>query len=233
MEASFNEEDENVSLYADYNREAIKSYITEEAATWLFETANIGDVKLFANEDGTTYYVVKLVADDVNYLTSNFLQIYIEADSTSAEEHVHVEGEEHAVEDMTAAEKVEAIQAALKENSSEENFRALSDTYNTQPDYLELEDTSYAYLANYVSKEAFNWNIAGLEAGDYQVFENANGTYILFYLGTSDTYRNLSVNAKLVTEMAENLTKEALENCNFDMDAAMKGSVSLVMSTGY
>ena len=265
MEASFDEEDDEVYVYADYNRETTEDYITEEAASWLFETAHIGDVKLFANEDGTTYYVLKLVANDVNYPTSNFLQIFISWDwedttitdggitaylvepgdisfgttgiestgeELSEEEHVHVEGGEHADEDMTAAEKVEAILAALKENSSEENFCALSDTYNSQPDSLELEDTSYAYLANYVSKESFNWSFAGLKAGDYQVFENPNGTYILFYLGTSGTYRNLSVNAKLVTEMVENLTKEALDNCNFNMDAAMKGSVSLVMSTG-
>ena len=235
MEASFDETDDAVSTYADYNLESAKTYITEEAGTWLFETAQIGDVKLFANEDGTTYYVVKLLANDVNYLASNFLQIYMAAEEETTEEdhegHDHEEGEEATEEEteLTVAEKVETILASLAEDGSEENFRTLATSYNGDAS-VDLEDVANAYLENYIGTEALEWSMAGQEAGAYEVFENTNGTYILYYLGTSEhTYRNLSVNSALVSEWIENLTTTAVENCKFDMAAAMNASVALTL----
>lgn len=232
MEASFDASKESVATYADYTFESAKSYTTEEAATWLFETANVGDVKLFANEDGTTYYVVKLLANDVNYLTSNLMQIYIPADAETEEDHEghdHEETEATEETEPTAAEKVEAVLAALKENGTEENFRTLASEYSGNT-AVDLEETANAYLESYISTDALLWVMEGREAGDYEVFENANGTYILFYLNTAETYRNLSVNASLVNEWVENLTTTTIDNCKFDMEAAMNGSVALTLN---
>lgn len=236
MEASFDETAENVSTYADYTIASAKSYTTDEAGTWLFETANVGDVKLFANEDGTTYYVVKLLANDVNYLTGNYLQIFIAADEETSETtedhegHDHEEGEEETA--TTAAEKLEAVKAGLESDGSEENFRTLASEYNSESS-VDLEDVAYSYLESYISTDALLWTLEGRQAGDYQVFENTNGTYILYYVGASEnTYRNLSVNSALVTEWVNTMTETTIENCGFDMDAAMNGAVALMMNSG-
>ncbi len=236
MEKSFNAEDSAVSIYADYTKASADSAITEEAGTWIFETAKPGDVKLFENADTDTYYVVKLLANDVNYLTGNLMQIVIAADeeteTTVEEDH---EGHDHAEEEtteettLTAAEKLEAVKAGLAADGSEESFRTLASEHSSNGT-VDLEDTAYSYLENYIDSAALLWVMEGRQAGDYEVFETANGTYVLYYLGTGETYRNLSVNSSLVNEWVEQLTATAVADCKFDMEAAMNASVALTFN---
>ena len=234
MLASFDITNDAVSIYADYNLDNAQGYTTEEVGTWLFETANVGDIMMFEDADNDAYYVVKLLANDVNYLTRNFVQLYIAADEETEttedhEGHDHEEGEEAEEAELTAAEKTEAVLAALKEDASEEAFRELVTKYGSSST-TDLDQVANAYLENYVDSAALLWALEGLNAGDYEVFENTNGTYILYYLGTDESFRTLSVNSALVSKWAEDLTAEAVANCNFDLSAAMNGTVELTLN---
>ncbi len=236
MVENFDAANESVSAYADYTKASTQTAITEEAATWLFETAQIGDIKLFEDADTETFYVVKLLANDVNYLTNNLLQIHIPADeeteATVEEDHEgHDHEETETTEDTapTAAEKLEAVKAGLAADGSEESFRTLASEYSDGSS-TNLEDVAYSYMESYISTDALLWVMEERKAGDYEVFETSNGTYVLYYVGTSETYRNLSVNSKLVSEWVEQLTATAVENCKFDMEAAMNASVALTLN---
>ncbi len=237
MLESFDAENSAVTIYADYTLDNAKGYTTEEAGTWLFETANIGDIQMFEDADNDTYYVVKLLANDVNYKTSNLLQLYIAADEETEttedhEGHDHEEGEEAETTTLSAAEKVEAALASLAQDGSEENFRNLVTEYSSNSS-ANLDDVAYSYLENYIDSAALLWVLEGRQTGDIQTFDTDNGTYILYFVGESETYRNLSVNSALVSKWAEDLTTTAIENCNFDLSAAMHGTVDLTLtSTG-
>ena len=235
-------ENSAVAIYADQTQETVKSYVNEEAATWMFETAQVGEIKLFEDADTDSYYVVKLLSNDVNYLCNDLMQIYIANDEETEEVeeteedhtgHDHEEEETETTEEdtvLTAAEKLEAVKAGLEADGTEESFRTLASEHSSNTS-VDLEDTAYSYLNSYISSDAFLWVLEGRQAGDYETFETADGTYVLYFCGTSETYRNLSVNSALVSEWVEQLTATAVANCKFDLEAALNGSVALTLNT--
>lgn len=227
MEASFDVTNEAVTAYTDQVFDSAKAYTTEEAATWMFETAKPGDVKMFANTETGTYYVVKVLSNE-NYATVNALQIYIADDEEETTEETTEEATEEA--ELTALKTLEAITTSLSSDASEENFRALATEYS-ESDSVELTEASYAYISGSISKEAMMWTAEGRTAGDYEVFTVDGGTYIVYYLGEGGTYRDLSVNSMLVSEWLEEATEEAVAVCKYDADAAMNGNVGLVLSS--
>ena len=187
---------------------------------------------MFYDEGVETYYVVKLLANDVNYRTSNLMSIFLQEDEEYEYEYdydyEYDYGYEENAESETAtnAEKVEAVLSSLSADSSEDNFRTLAATYN-RGIILDPEGNGYSYINSNFSTEALLWVLEDRQAGDYATFETPNGTFVLYYNGNGKTYRNVVVNNYLVNEMTENLSNKALESCNFHMDAAMKASVSL------
>ena len=77
--------------------------------------AKPGEAKLF--EKDNTFYVLQLTSiNDNNYQTVNALQLYIAKDASDKE---YKDGEK------TSDERVSELEAALKEDSSEEKFREL------------------------------------------------------------------------------------------------------------
>ena len=236
MAADFNEEDEDVTVYADHIKSSVETYVTEEAATWIFETAKAGDVKYFEDTENNIFYAVKVISNDVNYQTFNSLMIYIADDAEDAETtedhegHDHEEGEEvEETETLTAEQKLEAVKTALAEDASEENFRTLAGKYSSQST-ADLEETSYGYINGNIGAEALAWYMGERKVGDYEVFEIEGATVVLYYNGLAESYRKLSVNAKMVTDWAETLTAETVAACNFDMEAAMNGAVGLTFN---
>ncbi len=231
MEAEFDLTNEDITANCDQTRSTAKAVVTEEAAEWMFDTAKAGDVKLFENADTKTYYVVKLLSNDVNYKTANLMQIFIANDAEDAENHEghdHAEGEE--CETLTAADKLAKVTSALEADKSEESFKKLAEEYSsTSP---ELEDVAYAYIESNISEDALLWIMEERAAGDYKVFETSTGTYVLYFRELSETYRNLNVNSILVQEWVKQLTETTVANCKFDMDAAMNGAVDVVLTSG-
>ncbi len=233
MVENFDETDSSVNLYADHVKSSVQTYINEEAATWIFETAQAGDVKYFEDTENNIYYAVKLITNDVNYQTFNSLMIYIADDAEDTETtedhegHDHEEGEES--ETLTAEEKLEAVKSGLASDASEENFRALASEYSGETS-VDLEDVSYGYINGNISSDALVWFMGDRKVGDYEIFEMSGAKVVLYYNGLSETYRKLSVNSALVNEMVEALSEEAVASCNFDMEAAMNGSVSLTFT---
>ncbi len=241
MEKDFVIEDKEIAAYADQTLTNAQSFTTEEAGTWMFETAKAGDVKMFEDADNDRYYVVKVLNNDVNYQTLNALQIFIPVDDENVTEVDHT-GHDHPEDEipeeetvLTAAEKLEAVKSGLAADASEESFRELASNYSGNSS-VEMKDVAYTAINDNVSKDALQWVMAERKAGDYEVFETESGTYVLYYQGTGETYRNLSVNATLVTDWINELTDTAVANCNFDLDAALNGAVDLKLQsndTGY
>ncbi len=226
MEANFDVENENVSARVDQTREEITTFIGEEAAAWMFETAKPGDAKMFYNETTKTYFVAQLILNE-DYNTLSALQIFISNEEISHEGHDH--GEEDIPEgELPAEESLAAVLAGLEADGSEESFRKLAETHNDS-DTMEMTDASYAYINGNISTDAFLWCMEDRAAGDYTTFETEAGTYVLYMLEKSDSYRYLRVNSTMVTEWLEEITEAAMATCGFDMDAAMNGSVGIVI----
>lgn len=223
MVASFDLENESVVLKADSTRSAVTSLISENAANWLFDEAENDDVMLFAEEG--TFYVLKLI-DKSNYHTVNALELVIEADHEHEEgeelDHVHEEGE------LTAAEKLEKVKAALDADASEETFRELVATYSSNDEY-EISNMTRSTMAG-VSDEIFAWGLESHKAGDYGVFEVSGATLVLLYTGEGMTYTDAAVNTTLINEYFTELMETAAQNCNYDEDAAMHAKVNLILT---
>ena len=128
--------------------------------------------------------------------------------------------------ELSAVKKLANVKSGLESDASAENFRTLAEEYSSNSS-VDLEEASYAYINGNISKEALMWVLEERKAGDYEVFETESGTYILYFVEQGETYRNLSVNSKLVSEWVEQLTKTTVENCKFDLEAALNGSVEL------
>ncbi len=236
MEKDFVLEGKEIAAYADQVLATAQSYTTDDAGTWMFETAKVGDVKMFEDAENDRYYVVKVLSNDVNYQTLNALQIFIPVDDENAEPVDHT-GHDHPADQipadeivLTAAEKLEAVKFGLEADGSEKSFRDLAAKHSGSSS-VEIKDATYTAINDNISKDALLWVMDERKAGDYEVFETESGTYVLYYQGTGETCRNLSVNAALVTEWVEDLTDTAVENCKFDLDAALNGAVDLKLQS--
>ena len=216
MEKDFDVENENVSIKTDNTLASATSNVTEEAATWLFDTAKEDDVKLFKNEDGTTFYVLKLI-DKSDYVTLNGLQLVISADP-----------EELAEGETPAADKVAAINASLEADPSEENFRALIEEYGGEPE--DLENLTRSSVAS-VSNDVLKWFMDGAKQGDYISAEVNGSTIYLYCTGLGDTYSTAAVTGTLTSEWSEELVNAASAACGYNEEVAMTANVGLSFSS--
>ncbi len=214
MEAEFDVE--KASVKTDNTRASVTSSVTEEAAAWVFDTANAGDVKVFANEDSTTYYVIKLL-DKSDYQTMNGLELVVAADSEDL-----AEGEE------TAADKVAAIKASLEADPSEENFRALIEQYGGEAE--DISNLTRASVAS-VSNDVLDWFMEERKAGDWFASEVNGSTIFLYCTGLGDSYSAAAVTGTLTNEWSEDLVAAATEACGYDEAAAMSANVGLSFSS--
>lgn len=234
MEANFNEADEKVTVAADYTKQSVTSSVSEEAAAWMFGDAKTGDVKLFASEDGNTYYVLKLL-DKADYNTFDLLYMYVPNDTTSSdsEDTSSSDSEDTSSDEtkQTAEEKVAAIKAALEEDGSRENFTKLTGEYTTSSTDV-LEAAGRNTLSSY-AKEALTWGaFETRKEGDWQVFEGTSGTYFVYFVGLNEhTLRYNNVTNQLRSDWYSDVTKVAIDACGYDEDAAMNAAVDRVLNS--
>lgn len=231
MAEDFDVENSNVKIYADYTREYLTESMSmdEELVNWLFDEANEGDVKLFTIEpaadatDGETKYTVVELITRENYNAYDYITITVTDDAEDAELE---EGE------LTSAEKVAQIEAALQEDGSEENFRKQvlfsighEEEEGSDHDHSAegvTENASRSTLAN-ASKELFRWlAVDGAEAGTWKKVELSGSTVFYFYLGEGENYRDLCVENTLTTEWYTELTEAAIAACDFNRKAALR-----------
>lgn len=219
MAKEFKLDNEKVTVCADYTKATVTSYYGEEAAAWIFDTASVDgeSVKLFEKDDDT-YYVLKLAAKG-DYTSYNAVELYVAADSEEQEEGA-----------TPAAEKVAAIEAALKADGSEENFRALVQEYVGEDSDGTVENMMRNSMAN-VSKELFAWGLEERKVGDFASFETSDGTIFLYITGSGKTHQAVSVSNTIKNEWYKSITETAKANCGYDEDAAMAGNVGLVMKS--
>ena len=201
---------------SDNTRAAVTSSVNEDAAAWLFDTAEPGDVKVFENDDATTYYVLKLL-DKTDYRTLNGLELVIAGDS-----------EELAEGEVSAADKVAAIKASLEADPSEENFRALIVKYGGEPE--DLNNLTRANVAS-VSTDVLTWYMEEATEGAWIAAESGTSTIFLYCTGLGDTYSTASVTGTLTNEWSEELVNAALEACGYDEATAMTANVGLSFSS--
>lgn len=231
MVENFDVMDDDVKIYADYTREYLTESLSmdEDLVNWLFDEAKDGEVKLFTkepaedDEDGvTTYTVVKLLTRE-DYNAYNYITISVADDAEDAELE---EGE------LTAAEKVAQIKAALEEDGSEENFRAQV-LFNLGHEEEEDSDHDHSsegvtenasrYTLSNASKELFQWiAVDGAKEGEWKMVELDGSTVFYFYLGQGESYRDLCVENTLLSEWYTELTDAAIAACGYDKKAAMK-----------
>ena len=235
MAKNFDVENEKVKIYADMSKEQMEQNVgvvkaTDEARTWIFETAKEGKVKMFTvkpeAEDGEdTYVVIKMIARG-NYDTSDYLQIVIPADAADKE---LAEGE------LSAKEKVEAIEASLKEDPSEENFRKNMREYlgHTHEDGTVhdgekeglVENMNHAQMAT-VSNSFYAWAaMSDRKAGDQTVDKQESSTRFYFYLGKGENFQKLIVSGALKQEWYQITTEAAIAACEYDPEVAMHAKV--------
>ena len=238
MAAEFDTDDDAVSIYADYTRNNLENsggaiVLPEEALDWLFGEAEEGEVKMFTMEadaetegDENDYIVIKFITNK-DYFTANYLSITIADDAEETTEEETAESEEQ--EEKTAAEKVAEIKASLEADPSEENFRELI-LANLDHDHEEgeehdhsdeglTEDATRYGIAN-TSKDLFTWlMLEERKAGDWTVIEMDGQTVFYFYLEQGQQYRDICIENTLLNEWYEELTTNAIANCDYDAEA--------------
>lgn len=231
MQAKFDVESDKVTVSADYTKTSVTSSFTEEAAEWMFGDAKAGDVKLFASEDGNTYYVLKLLDKD-DYNTFDLLYMYVPDDSTSSDDTEDTENTEDTESDEpTAEEKVASIKESLEADGSRENFTALTSEYTSSSTDV-LEAAGRNSLAAY-SKDALTWGaFETRKEGDWNVFKGTSGTYFVYFVGLNEhTLRYYNVTNQLRNDWYTETTQAAIDACNYDEDAAMNAAVNRILSS--
>lgn len=226
MAEDFDVENEKVSLTADHVREDLTSELTEECANWLFDEAEVGDVKMFTkeaeSEDGEdTYYVVKLLAN-ADYPMANIQRIYVESHQHSEDETE----EDHEAEAAALAETLEAIRSGLKEDASRENFLALAEEYAAEGSDVELSNQTRANMTSSKEMSAWLYDEERTE-GDYAEFEVNGNTIFVFFDGNGESRKDYYVKNTLASEWLEELAEKAVENCNYNEKAALHANVGV------
>lgn len=220
MEKNFvtDDADKTVTMITDRTSSTVTSSYSEEIAAWVFdETTEVGSVKMF-EKDGE-YYVIQLLSN-ADYQLPEMLQIYVPNDAEDAE---LAEGE------LSAEDKLAAINAGLESDASEASFRNLAEKYTSEGADIEISNMNYYSLSS-TSKEACLWIMEGAQAGSYKSFEISSGTIYLFITNYSKTYTSASVNNTLAAEWLEESVAATELVCNYSEEAAMCGHVGLYYS---
>ena len=198
MVSDFKTDDENVSIMTERTKSEVTSSISEDAANWLYTEAKAGDTKLF--ELDNTFYVLQLTSiNDNSYQTVNALQLYIAKDADDKE---YSEGEK------TSEERVSELEAALKEDSSEEKFREYITTYADNTSSYTITNGTHRSITPEVAR---TWLFdSSRKAGDTKEFVDDNGgTYVFFFQDFAETYRDLLVTNTLKSEWYDEVTSAA------------------------
>ena len=220
MVSDFKTDDENVSVMTERSKSEVTSSISEDAANWLYTEAKPGEAKLF--EKDNTFYVLQLTSiNDNNYQTVNALQLYIAKDASDKE---YKDGEK------TSDERVSELEAALKEDSSEEKFREYIKTYADNTSSYTITNGAHRSITPEVAR---TWLFdSSRKAGDTKEFVDDNGgTYVFFFQDFAETYRDLLVTNKLKTEWYDEVTSAA--TYTYDADAAKHANLGLTIANIY
>lgn len=220
MVSDFKTDDENVSVMTERSKSEVTSSISEDAANWLYTEAKPGEAKLF--EKDNTFYVLQLTSiNDNNYQTVNALQLYIAKDASDKE---YKDGEK------TSDERVSELEAALKEDSSEEKFREYIKTYADNTSSYTITNGAHRSITPEVAR---TWLFdSSRKAGDTKEFVDDNGgTYVFFFQDFAETYRDLLVTNKLKTEWYDEVTSAA--TYTYDADAAKHANLGLTIASIY
>ena len=220
MVSDFKTDDENVSVMTERSKSEVTSSISEDAANWLYTEAKPGEAKLF--EKDNTFYVLQLTSiNDNNYQTVNALQLYIAKDASDKE---YKDGEK------TSEERVSELEAALKEDSSEEKFREYIKTYADNTSSYTITNGAHRSITPEVAR---TWLFdSSRKAGDTKEFVDDNGgTYVFFFQDFAETYRDLLVTNKLKTEWYDEVTSAA--TYTYDADAAKHANLGLTIANIY
>ncbi len=202
------------------SKSEVTSSISEDAANWLYTEAKPGEAKLF--EKDNTFYVLQLTSiNDNNYQTVNALQLYIAKDASDKE---YKDGEK------TSDERVSELEAALKEDSSEEKFREYIKTYADNTSSYTITNGAHRSITPEVAR---TWLFdSSRKAGDTKEFVDDNGgTYVFFFQDFAETYRDLLVTNKLKTEWYDEVTSAA--TYTYDADAAKHANLGLTIASIY
>lgn len=201
--------------------DAVKSTISEDAQSWMFDTARKeGDVSYFYNETAKTYYVVRYENRDTHdYKPANAYIINIPFD-TDTEDDAETEEAEAT---QTAEEKFNAVCDALTDAMTDEEFSQLGTTYGT----------SYSGITNDIIHGAYDDEIndwlfdSARKAGDTQSFTTDTGYFVVRFSSLNDnTYCYKMVEDTMHSEASDEWYHEVTEKLTATMDDNMKGYIN-------
>lgn len=198
MVSDFKTDDENVLRHDGALQERGHVLHLRGCRQLALHRGEAGEAKLF--EKDNTFYVLQLTSiNDNNYQTVNALQLYIAKDASDKE---YKDGEK------TSDERVSELEAALKEDSSEEKFREYIKTYADNTSSYTITNGAHRSITPEVAR---TWLFdSSRKAGDTKEFVDDNGgTYVFFFQDFAETYRDLLVTNKLKTEWYDEVTSAA------------------------
>lgn len=122
------------------------------------------------------------------------------------------------------------LEAALKEDSSEEKFREYIKTYADNTSSYTITNGAHRSITPEVAR---TWLFdSSRKAGDTKEFVDDNGgTYVFFFQDFAETYRDLLVTNKLKTEWYDEVTSAA--TYTYDADAAKHANLGLTIANIY
>lgn len=177
------------------NKSSVSSSMSEEIADWLFDDARKeGDIKVFAKtEEEIYFYTVRYEGRDTNdYCLVNANIISIAKDAADAEVK---EGEQ------TAAEKKDALIAAIKDGMTDEEF---SEAVSALGYTASTNSVSHTYSMEEIREWLFD---ESRKAGDiFTAYENDSDYYVIRYVSTDEeTYRDKMIKNTLWNEEYESI----------------------------
>ncbi len=197
-----------------YNKSTVSSYLMEDIANWLFDDARKeGDTEVFARDENEIYfYTVRFDSrdtNDYNPVNANIISLAKDA-----------EGAEAAEGEQTAAEKWEALTAAVEDGMSDEAFSeavsALGYTANNT-----------SVTRTYSMEEIREWLYdSARKPGDILSYETDTNYYLVRFVSTEEeSYRDTLVKNDLWSKYYEELAnvneitidEELMKHANTDL----------------
>ncbi len=201
------EEQEKIdATFRTYSEDVYKSTISEDVATWLFDSSRVAGDKTVVEANGGFFvlYFVNRGLDD--YETVNVRHILVTVPETTS---VYKEDGTTVDEEATAAAKAEDDAKAKAEaeeilnewlagDKTEDSFAALANEHSEDS----AEGGLYTQITKgYMISEFNDWIFdESREVGDYDIIKTDYGYHVMYFSGTDELAWKLEVKENIETE---------------------------------
>lgn len=220
MVSDFKTDDENVSVMTERSKSEVTSSISEDAANWLYTEAKPA-------RRSSLRRTTRSMSSSSRASTTTTIRPSTPCSSTSRRMLPTRNTRTARRPPRSVSPRLEA---ALKEDSSEEKFREYIKTYADNTSSYTITNGAHRSITPEVAR---TWLFdSSRKAGDTKEFVDDNGgTYVFFFQDFAETYRDLLVTNKLKTEWYDEVTSAA--TYTYDADAAKHANLGLTIANIY